>query len=163
MTAGLDAGANNEERKLRMKHTPEPWSVAEESFDNDGIHESVIRGLDGRAAIAVTLEFGENNPGMREANARRIVACVNALEGLNDDALFGGWSFHGIEAYAKGIEKQRAELLATMENILWHRKPGDRRSPADLLKEIEVMAKDAVTKQASNAELRGRPLADGPA
>jgi len=70
-----------------MNHTPEPWSVAEESFDNDGIHESVIRGLDGRAAIAVTLEFGANNPGMREANARRIVACVNACAGIETYAL----------------------------------------------------------------------------
>lgn len=69
------------------EHTKEPWNVAEEAFDNDGIHESVIRGLDGRAAIAVTLEFGPNNPGMREANARRIVACVNACAGISTENL----------------------------------------------------------------------------
>lgn len=70
-----------------MDHTKEPWVVAEESFDNDGIKESVIRGIDGRAAIAVTLDFGPNNPSMREANARRIAACVNACEGSPTDAL----------------------------------------------------------------------------
>lgn len=70
-----------------MSHTSEPWSLAEEAFDNDGIHESVIRGLDGRAAIAVTLEFGPNNPGMREANARRIVAAVNACASIPTEDL----------------------------------------------------------------------------
>lgn len=68
-------------------HTKEPWIVAEESFDNDGIQESVIRGIDGRAAIAVTLDFGSNNPSMREANARRIAACVNVCEGSPIEAL----------------------------------------------------------------------------
>lgn len=52
--------------------------------------------------------------------ARRIIACVNALEGLSDDALIGGWCFRGIEAFAKGLEAQRDELSrelngATME------------------------------------------------
>ncbi|MDO6385627.1 hypothetical protein [Uliginosibacterium sp. 31-12] len=70
-----------------MMHTPEPWKVSEESFDNDGVEESVIRGLDDRAAIAVTLDFGENNPTMREDNARRIVACVNACKGLSTEVL----------------------------------------------------------------------------
>lgn len=68
-------------------HIPEPWKVSEESFDNDGIQESVIRGLDGRAAIAVTLDFGENNPDAREENARRIVACVNACKGFSTEVL----------------------------------------------------------------------------
>lgn len=64
------------------EHTKEPWRVAEDVFDNDGASESVIRALDDRAAVAVTLDFGPNNPGMREANARRIVACVNACAGI---------------------------------------------------------------------------------
>lgn len=98
-----------------MSHTPEPWSVAEESFDNDGIHESVIRGLDGRAAIAVTLEFGANNPGMREANARRIVACVNACEGISTELLEcpGG----NVAKVAGRLMKQRDNLLAVLTEI----------------------------------------------
>lgn len=64
------------------EHTKEPWRMAEEVFDNDGASESVIRALDDRAAVAVTLDFGPNNPGMREANAKRIVACVNACAGI---------------------------------------------------------------------------------
>ena len=98
------------------EHTKEPWRVAEESFDNDGIHESVIRGLDDRAAIAVTLEFGPNNPGMREANARRIVACVNACEGIPTGVL-EKQGMVPIEQVTHDIEQQRDKLLAALTEI----------------------------------------------
>ncbi len=98
------------------EHTKEPWNVSEEAFDNDGIHESVIRGMDGRAAIAVTLEFGPNNPGMREANARRIVACVNALRGVSTDHL----EQYGLPDFAQKISdliQQRDKLLMALTEI----------------------------------------------
>lgn len=115
-----------------MSHTKEPWRVAEESFDNDGIQESVIRALGGRAVIAVTIDFVENNPNMREANASRIVACVNACAGITTE---------GLEATARQgstlcelmneqtarigeverklfqAEKQRDELLGALETL----------------------------------------------
>ena len=100
-----------------MSHTKEPWRVAEESFDNDGIQESVIRALGGRAVIAVTLEFGENNPNMREANARRIVACVNAVAGVTDEQFDGGWTAQGLSKYAVSLEQQRDELLGALEGL----------------------------------------------
>lgn len=103
---------------MTTQHTPEPWRVAEESFDNGGIQESVIRGLDGRAAIAVTLEFGPNNPGMREANARRIVACVNACAGIRTEAL--EHRTHMLKAEDDSIatnQQQRDELLAALEGL----------------------------------------------
>lgn len=100
------------------EHTPEPWIVSEESFDNGGIQETVIRGLDGRAAVAVTLEFGPNNPGMREANARRIVACVNACAGLSTVEL-ELISVMGERVQAKcvsdGYKQQRDGLLAALK------------------------------------------------
>lgn len=111
------------------EHTIEPWRVAEESFDNDSIHESVIRGLDGRAAIAVTLEFGPNNPGMREANARRIVACVNACTGITTEVLeqmpSGPASL--LPMYAR-LEQQRDKLLAALESLV--NEPQDITTPA---------------------------------
>jgi hypothetical protein len=57
------------------------------------------------------------HPELSGEDARRIVACVNALEGLNDDALAGGWSFRGIEKYAKGLECQRDALLQELRTI----------------------------------------------
>lgn len=111
------------------EHTIEPWRVAEESFDNDGIHESVIRGLDGRAAIAVTLEFGPNNPGMREANARRIVACVNACTGITTEVLeqMPNGPASLLPMYAR-LEQQRDKLLAALESLV--NEPQDITTPA---------------------------------
>lgn len=111
------------------EHTIEPWRVAEESFDNDGIHESVIRGLDGRAAIAVTLEFGPNNPGMREANARRIVACVNACTGITTEVLeqMPNGPASLLPMYAR-LEQQRDKLRAALESLA--NEPQDITTPA---------------------------------
>ena len=64
-------------------HTPGKLEVAVQVFDNEGCPESVIQGLDGSASVAVALDFGKNNPGMREENARRLVACWNAFEGVD--------------------------------------------------------------------------------
>lgn len=64
-----------------------------------------------------TFENGRTPVLLTEDQYRRAQSCVNALEGLNDYALAGGWSFRGIEAYAKGLEKQRDELLAVAEHI----------------------------------------------
>lgn len=65
-----------------------------------------------------TFENGRTPVLLTEDQYRRAQSCVNALEGLNDYALAGGWSFRGIEAYAKGLEKQRDELLAALKKVL---------------------------------------------
>lgn len=64
------------------KHTPGPWEIAFETFDNDGAPETAIQALGGRAFVAFALEFGPNNPQMREANARLIAAAPDLLEAL---------------------------------------------------------------------------------
>lgn len=111
------------------QHTQEPWAVSHEVFDNDGVPETVITGLDGRAAIAVTIDFGPNNPGMREANARRIVACVNACAGIAThelELMTGALSIlnqisHKLPekhtAAATKYRKQRDELLDALESM----------------------------------------------
>ncbi len=95
--------------------TPGMLMVGETPLDNDGVPETVIGGTRQfeNHAIAVAIDF-KNAPGMREANARRMVACWNALDGLHDDALGGGWTAAGMNAYAKGLENKLAaaqELL----------------------------------------------------
>lgn len=55
-------------------HIPGPWFVAETFADEPGAApETVIRGLDGQAVVAVALEFSQM-PGTREANAALIAA-----------------------------------------------------------------------------------------
>ncbi|MGK5049906.1 hypothetical protein ACQ4WP_29070 [Janthinobacterium sp. GB4P2] len=71
------------------EHTPCLLVVDDQIFDNDGAHETVICGtgpdFTGHA-IAVVIDF-KSAPGMREANARRLVACWNACDGLSTENL----------------------------------------------------------------------------
>ncbi|MBK0415246.1 hypothetical protein JD974_12600 [Chromobacterium haemolyticum] len=99
-------------------HTPEPWCVAE-TYDNDGHLETVISAMGDQAAVAVALDFGANNPLMRVANCRRIVACVNALKGVPTETLEDGGQIR--LAVDKQVAKKLAEhsqLLAALENLL---------------------------------------------
>lgn len=113
---------------MTTQHTPEPWSFSiEEVFDNDGVPESVIRGIDGRACVAVAIDFGPNNPGMREANARRIAACVNRLAPFTteqiEDAGYDLFAdqrprLYETECKLRKVEQQRDELLAACKTTL---------------------------------------------
>lgn len=88
-------------------HTPEPWSknaISPTVYDSEGI--AILR-CEGRTLIA------EN-----EANASRIVACVNACVGVSDDALDGGWKAVEISAYAKSLEAQLAAVTAQRDELL---------------------------------------------
>lgn len=94
--------------------TPGLLFVAETGQDDGCSPETVIRGMGGQAGVAVAIDFGANNPGMREANAQRLVACWNALDGLSDDALGGGWTAAGMNAYAKDLEGKVRTLRAML-------------------------------------------------
>lgn len=101
--------------------TPGLLFVAETGQDEGSSPETVIRGMDGQAGVAVAIDFGANNPGMREANAQRLVACWNALDGLSDDHLAGGWNVRGMSSYAKGLEdKLAAARLLLAEAVKPH-------------------------------------------
>jgi len=65
------------------EHTPGKLAVSASLFDNEGCPETVIVGVDKNAFVAVAIDFGENNPNMREANARRLVAAWNYCDGLD--------------------------------------------------------------------------------
>lgn len=91
------------------KHTKEPWCVGDTTHENGEFIETAIMALEGRAAIAVCLDFGFNNLGMREANARRIVACVNACAGIDTEYLE---SPDNLATYARRMAIQRDEYKA---------------------------------------------------
>jgi hypothetical protein len=85
------------------RHSPEPWrSVASpwnESLSGDqDIFDT--HGLD--AAMTVSTGFDGKGNDLAAANARRIVACVNALAGIPTEALEAGALRALIEA-AQGI------------------------------------------------------------
>ena len=71
------------------EHTPCLLVVDGQIFDNDCAHEAVICGTGPEFtghAIAVVIDF-KNAPGMRAANARRLVACWNTCDGLSTENL----------------------------------------------------------------------------
>ncbi len=67
-----------------MKHTKEPW-VAEKTLQGRNSSISNRRGK----TIAIAYQ-NENIDGDDLANAKRIVACVNACEGINDAVIEEG-------------------------------------------------------------------------
>lgn len=109
--------------------TPGMLKVGETPFDNDGVPETVIGGSGQfeNHAIALAIDF-KNAPGMREANARRMVACWNALDGLSDDHLAGGWNVRSMSAYAKGLEEK---LRVTRDLLLAIKKLDDNDDVTD--------------------------------
>lgn len=68
---------------MGTKHsfTPGPWSVGDTCHDDEQFPETVINALEGRAGVAVALEFS-GIKGMREANARLISAAPDLLLAL---------------------------------------------------------------------------------
>ena len=58
---------------------------------------------------------------LKEADARRISAVLNACIDLPDEALAGGWTAKGMIAYAKSLEQKNAELLEALQTLdsLW--------------------------------------------
>ena len=90
------------------KHTPGPWFT---SVPNEG-GGILIKPIPGQV-IAQCDELPE-----MEANAKHIVACVNACEGLPEGCLDGGWTALGAGQYAKKLEVINAELLDALENAI---------------------------------------------
>lgn len=90
-----------------MSHTKEPWIIKKDMIYGNEERESVACVLDVRWPYG----FRAN----AEANSKRIVSCVNALQGLSDDALDGGWNFKSMSKYCKDIESERDELFRVLQ------------------------------------------------
>jgi hypothetical protein len=89
---------------MSTKHTPGRLIAR-----NFSIYE-----LDGMQPIADAC-IGLNGDRSSE-HARRLAACWNALEDLSQDALDGGWTRAGLEAYGLEMTAQRDELLEALHH-----------------------------------------------
>ena len=93
------------------KHTPEPWQVFEDDPRAIVTKENPMLSL---------LSVGEDGLAImyEEADARRIVACVNACEGISTEYLekFSATTFNDF----KRMKEQRDELLTIVKGF--HRK-----------------------------------------
>lgn len=97
-------------KELALVHTPEPWAV-------NGTRRIESRDEHGWANDGWIIADTDGPQG--EANARRIVACVNACAGVSVDFLEG--FAHGVQISGNPLDKvlelahsQRDELLAAL-------------------------------------------------
>ena len=65
--------------------------------------------INGKPAFVASL-FTDNSG----EHAHRFAACWNALSDLSQDALDGGWTRAGLEAYGNHMKSQRDELLEAL-------------------------------------------------
>ena len=113
-----------------MNHTPEPWRVElrNEPLGDTGDYEGVVEILSGSAQRPIIQFWDESEES--EANARRIVACVNACEGMDTESLesiAGRIAAKSVlqmhanyirsKAKAQSLEQQRDKLLAALTEI----------------------------------------------
>lgn len=99
----------------QQKHTPGPYGYGE---DNDGWY---LESLSAKEKLGHGDQIAYC---LSEDDARRISACLNACNGLPDEALDGGWTAKGIDGYAKSLEQQidalkaeRAELAGALNAL----------------------------------------------
>lgn len=116
-----------------QRHSPGPWTFERSTT------KCRMTGADGGTVFAI-------NGGMlpTDRDARRIVACVNACEGI---------STHDIEALGlqlsgtPDLRQQRDDLLAALEVahgvVLW---AADHGADPQAITAIEAMAREAVAK-----------------
>lgn len=95
---------------MSAQHTPEPWEAVTPCPGECCWHlQSVNNDMGPWGHI--------NNPEMREADARRIVACVNACSGVSTEILEDGARNDWADLLSS-MEKQRDKLLAEMKTAV---------------------------------------------
>ncbi|MBP4059581.1 hypothetical protein [Aeromonas sp. Prich7-2] len=96
------------------KHTPEPWVIWN---GGDGI---MMYGREPkRGGVALAMCCNELVSGRTAiANARRIVACVNACRGLPTDELEQKGLVAAVGTQLLDVERQRDELLTALDGVL---------------------------------------------
>ena len=92
-----------------MEHTKEPWSIGKPPPNG----EQTIGDSKGLMVAVATTGYGVSS----EANARRIVACVNACVGVGTEYLEDNGPIIELVREHNTVLKQRDELLAALN--LW--------------------------------------------
>lgn len=85
-----------------MPHTAEPWEFKGRSLYEEGAKSNEIA------------FFGDEPEDI--LNGERAAKCVNALAGLTDDSLNGGWNFKEMSARAKWLEDENAGMKKELES-----------------------------------------------
>ena len=108
------------------KHTPGPWSIDPDDRPNMHWNNHIVSEANPNIAICFMAHDGTELNECGEANARRIVACVNACAGFSTETLeliasVGGMQ-HKMTATAT-VASQRGKLLAALDVALENLRP----------------------------------------
>ena len=98
-----------------MKHTKEPWSINDWPQDTTDITIGAVL-----TPLIAKVPLRDVSINEQKANARRIVACINACDGFSIEELEGANLFaDSIESNAEiiALKKQQIDLLVTMNQI----------------------------------------------
>ena len=93
------------------QHTPEPWATTQ------SIAYASIRDASGNLIADTCFSSCNGDVELGEANARRIVACVNACEGIPTDDLEDTKLLPMLDSYGVAIQ-QRDDLQAQVDELL---------------------------------------------
>lgn len=110
---------------MKQQHAPEPWREVVNCGDDYETHPILIySGAEYVGQVATDQHEHANT----DANARRIVACVNACRGLDTETLEAAppWKAHRVDEQTRF---QRDELAAALREV--HRLIVDRMSDDD--------------------------------
>lgn len=97
-----------------MSHTKEPWSI-------DEYWQVFAESIGEYVAVTEVEDDGRIPPEIVAANARRIVACVNACAGIKTqdlEAMRGTSILEKANSSFDSVHKQRDELLSVLEDLL---------------------------------------------
>lgn len=102
-----------------MNHTKEPWIVVPGGRHDPEVIITTQHRLDGRRGeiCGMDVEFTGPHGDEQKANARRIVACVNACANVTDEMFANGWTALGHSNYCNQLTRQRDELLARIDVV----------------------------------------------
>ena len=133
------------------KHTNGPYSYGE---DNDGWY---LESLSAKEKLGHGDQIAYC---LSEDDARRISACLNACNGLPDEALDGGWTAKGMIGHAKSLERKiealkasNAELLEALKAISGGQVMREKElgyTHADVVVEYQRIASAAIANAKSN-------------
>ena len=91
------------ERRIKLKHTKEPWEIQHDNFLNRPCN---IRSTSTGQLLGWTVSsFMGPLPPEADANAERIVACVNACVGITNEALENGVIKEAMELFWRVSDK----------------------------------------------------------
>lgn len=100
------------------KHTAEPWDLMPHGIIYGGPVQQYANGST-KSQIAMTTGADFMAPGEQQANARRIVACVNICAGISTDDLEQHSDVVSAQLSTEiALDTQREDLVAALEHLV---------------------------------------------